>query len=414
MVGGAVAMLQSMLRLFDTATRSLRPVPAGDRPLRLYVCGITPYEGGHLGHAFTYHTFDVLTRRLRSLGQDVHSVRNVTDVDDDILRVARERGVSWQELADTVTAEFDRDMAAISILDVDAAPRASQHVADMIDWISELERRGFAYQTDGWVYFEVSRLREYGSLSGLDAGEMQRLSAERGGDPDDPRKRAPLDFVLWQPSLPDEPAWASPWGDGRPGWHIECSVLASGHLGTPVDIHGGGDDLVFPHHESEIAQAAGAGVSPYVSLWVHVAMVGYHGEKMSKSLGNLVFVSELLERVPPATIRLMLAAHHHREAWEYTEPLLEAAEERRRRYAQAAQAGTTLDAREAERWRGEFLARVDEDLDTPGALRVADALAERLAGAPRAAAAAVEGGTLLRELLDLLGTASAAAGRPAG
>ena len=414
MVGGTAAMLQSMLRLFDTATRSLRPVPVGDRPLRLYVCGITPYEGGHLGHAFTYHTFDVLTRRLRSLGQDVHSVRNVTDVDDDILRVARERGVSWEELANTVTAEFDRDMAAISILDVDAAPRASQHVADMIDWISELERRGYAYRADGWVYFEVSRLREYGSLSGLDAGEMRRLSAERGGDPDDPRKRAPLDFVLWQPSLPGEPAWASPWGDGRPGWHIECSVLASGHLGTPVDIHGGGDDLVFPHHESEIAQAVGAGVSPYVSLWVHVAMVGYHGEKMSKSLGNLVFVSELLERVPPAAIRLMLAAHHHREAWEYTDPLLEAAEARRRRYAQAAQAGATLDTREAERWRGEFLARVDEDLDTPGALRVADALAEHLVGAPRAAGGAVEGGTLLRELLDLLGTASAAAGRPAG
>jgi L-cysteine:1D-myo-inositol 2-amino-2-deoxy-alpha-D-glucopyranoside ligase len=394
-----------MLRLHDTASRSLQPVPPGARPLRLYVCGITPYDGGHLGHAFTYHTFDVLTRRLRRLGRATRSVRNVTDVDDDMMRVAARRRISWAELADQVVGQFDRDMAAIDILTVDAAPRASRHVVAMIDWISELVVRGFAYAAQGHVYFEVSRFAGYGSLSGLDAPEMVRLSRERGADPDDPRKRAPLDFVLWQPSAPGEPAWASPWGRGRPGWHIECTVLCCSELGAPVDIHGGGDDLIFPHHESEIAQAAGVGISPSVRLWAHVAMVGYRGEKMSKSLGNLVFVRELLARVPAASVRLLLGAHHHRQAWEYTEADLAAAEERRRRYAAAAGAGAGIDAAEAERWRHDFESRLDDDLDTPGALGVADALAERLLGAPGAVVtgADVTGAEVLDDLLGQLG-----------
>jgi len=402
-----------VIRLHDTASRALQPVATPGRPLRLYVCGITPYDGGHLGHAFTYHTFDVLTRRLRSLGQQVRSVRNVTDVDDDMLRVSRQRGISWQALADQVVAQFDRDMAAIDILEVDAAPRASQRVEAMIDWITELVDRGFAYAADGWVYFEVARFPGYGRLSGLDPETMIQLSRERGADPDDPRKRAPLDFVLWQLSAPGEPAWDSPWGRGRPGWHIECSVLATAELGTPVDVHGGGDDLIFPHHEAEIAQAEGAGISPYVGLWSHVAMVGYQGEKMSKSLGNLVFVSDLLRRVAPATLRLLLAAHHHRRAWEYTDSQLRAAEERRQRYAAASRRGAALAAGEAERWRAAFLDRIDDDLDTQGALAAADSLADRLLSASGPAApdagGSVSGGALLGGLLDLVGAASAVA-----
>ena len=315
-IGGYAA---SVIRLFDTASRTLQPLDAGGRAIRLYVCGITPYDGGHLGHAFTYHTFDLLTRRLRSLGQPVRSVRNVTDVDDDMMRVSAARGIGWRELADQVVRDFDRDMGAIDILAVDAAPYASHHVPAMVDWISRIADAGMAYAVDGWVYFEVAKLPGYGHLSGLGAEEMLRLSRERGADPDDPRKRAQLDFVLWQPSRSGEPSWASPWGAGRPGWHIECSVLSTAELGTPLDVHGGGDDLIFPHHEFEIAQAAGVGISPYARLWVHVAMVGYQGEKMSKSLGNLVFVRQLLERVPAATVRLLLAGHHHRAAWEYTE-----------------------------------------------------------------------------------------------
>ena len=394
-----------MIRLFDTASRSLQPLDAGDRAVRLYVCGITPYDGGHLGHAFTYHTFDVLTRRLRSLGHPVRSVRNVTDVDDDMMRVSAARGIGWRELADQVVRDFDRDMGAIDILAVDAAPRASQHVPAMVDWISRIADAGMAYTVDGWVYFEVAMLPAYGRLSRLGAEEMLRLSRERGADPDDPRKRAPLDFVLWQPSRSGEPSWASPWGAGRPGWHIECSVLSTVELGTPIDVHGGGDDLIFPHHESEIAQAAGAGISPYARLWVHVAMVGYQGEKMSKSLGNLVFVRQLLERVPAATVRLLLADHHHRAAWEYTEADLDGAEVRRRCYATAARAGAALEGAEAGDWRARFLARIDDDLDAPGALQVADRLADRLVAA--GAAGPEDGAALLAQLLDLVGAASA-------
>jgi L-cysteine:1D-myo-inositol 2-amino-2-deoxy-alpha-D-glucopyranoside ligase len=395
-----------VIRLFDTASRSLQPLDTGDAAVRLYVCGITPYDGGHLGHAFTYHTFDVLARRLRNLGHLVRSVRNVTDVDDDMMRVSAARGVAWQELADQVVREFDRDMAAIDILPVDAAPRASQFVPAMIDWISRLVAAGFAYAVEGWVYFEVARLPAYGRLSGLAVEEMLRLARERGADPDDRRKRAPLDFVLWQPSRSGEPSWSSPWGAGRPGWHIECSVLATQELGTPIDVHGGGQDLVFPHHESEIAQAAGVGISPYVRLWVHVAMVGYQGEKMSKSVGNLIFVNRLLERVPAATVRLLLAGHHHRTAWEYTDRELDMADARRRRYAIAARAATGLDSAEAERWRAEFLDRIDDDLDAPGALAVTDRLAERLMGGGVASGGPADGATLLAELLDTVGAAS--------
>jgi L-cysteine:1D-myo-inositol 2-amino-2-deoxy-alpha-D-glucopyranoside ligase len=296
-------------------------------------------------------------------------------------------------------------MGAIDILAVDAAPRASQHVPAMIDWISRIAEAGLAYAVDGWVYFEVGKLPAYGRLSGLGAEEMLRLSRERGADPDDPRKRAPLDFVLWQPSRSGEPSWASAWGAGRPGWHIECSVLSTAELGTPIDVHGGGDDLIYPHHESEIAQAAGAGVSPYARLWVHVAMVGYQGEKMSKSLGNLVFVRQLLERVPAATVRLLLAGHHHRASWEYNDAELAAAEGRRGRYAVAALAGAALERAEADGWRARFLERIDDDLDAPGALEVADRLADRLVAA--GTAGPEDGTALLAQLLDLVGAASA-------
>jgi L-cysteine:1D-myo-inositol 2-amino-2-deoxy-alpha-D-glucopyranoside ligase len=398
-------MLIAVIRLYDTASRSLRTLEVGGAPVGLYVCGITPYDGGHLGHAFTYHTFDLLTRRLRSLGHRVISVRNVTDVDDDMMRVSAARGVGWRELAEQVVAEFDRDMAAIAILPVDAAPRASHHVPAMIDWISRLTGAGFAYAVDGWVYFEVGGLPAYGRLSGLSAEAMTRLSRERGADPDDPRKRAPLDFVLWQPSQSGEPSWPSPWGAGRPGWHIECSVLATQELGTPIDVHGGGDDLIFPHHESEIAQAAGVGISPYATLWVHVAMVGYQGEKMSKSLGNLIFVRGLLDRVPAPTVRLLLAAHHHRTAWEYSDPELDAAEARRRRYVLAARAGTALESAEAAEWRTQFLDRLDDDLDAPGCLAVVDRLAGRLSGGS-SAHGAVPGEVLLAELLEFVGASS--------
>jgi L-cysteine:1D-myo-inositol 2-amino-2-deoxy-alpha-D-glucopyranoside ligase len=396
------------VQLFDTATEALTTLTPRDGHVGIYVCGITPYDGGHLGHAFTYHTFDVIARRLWADGVEVRSVRNVTDVDDDILRVARERGIDYRVLGDRETLRFDRDMANLGLLDVDASPRASNRVPEMVEWVVRLIRSGAAYEVDGWVYFDVASFPRYGALSGLDSATMVRLSRERGGNPDDPRKHNPLDFVLWQPSLPDEPHWPSPWSDGRPGWHIECTVLAANELTLPIDIHGGGDDLIFPHHESEIAQAVCGGVRTYVNHWVHVAMVGYQGEKMSKSLGNLVFVRDLLNRVPAAVIRLLLCAHHHRAAWEYEESKLERAHSRWLAYRTAVTNGPDFTATDAQAVYDDFMARIDDDLDTPGALAILDEVAGRPALAVHTRGADVTSAQLMGPLLDVIGAPIAA------
>ncbi len=369
----------------------------------MYVCGITPYDGGHLGHAFTYHTFDVIARRLWADGVDVRSVRNVTDVDDDILRVARERGIDHRVLADRESLRFDRDMSDLGLLDVDSAPRASARVPEMVEWIIRLEAAGAAYQAEGWVYFDVRRFPAYGSFSGLDSTAMVQLSRKRGGNPDDPRKRDPLDFVLWQPSLPDEPRWPSPWSPGRPGWHIECTVLSASELALPIDIHGGGDDLIFPHHECEVAQAMAAGVRSYVRHWVHVAMVGFHGEKMSKSLGNLVFVRDLLDEVPAAVIRLLLSAHHHRTAWEYDAGELRRAQARWLAYRSAVSGASMFTATDAQAVYDDFMACIDDDIDTPSALAILDEVAASPSFRSRAAGAEVTAAQLMGPLLDVLG-----------
>jgi L-cysteine:1D-myo-inositol 2-amino-2-deoxy-alpha-D-glucopyranoside ligase len=389
------------MHLYDTAARAVRPFqPAGDT-VSLYVCGITPYDAAHLGHAFTYHVFDIVTRRLQAAGQRVKSVRNVTDVDDDIFRVARERGIDHAELTREQVARFDREMAAIDILPVTAAPLASDHVPHMVDWIARLEREQAAYANQGWVYFDVPRFENYGALSRLTREQMIALSRERGADPDDARKRDPLDFVLWQPSLADEPAWESPWGNGRPGWHIECSVLATDLLGDTLDLHGGGDDLIYPHHESEIAQVEAVSHHPFARHWMHVAMVQLDGVKMSKSLGNLVFVGDCLRRCAPGSVRLALAAHHYRSAWSFEWPELDEAEARRLTYRDAMAAAHRIDPAEAEHTEHEFLQRLDDDLDTPGALRVLDNLALTMRRSP------TEHGTdaepLMRRLLSVLG-----------
>jgi len=391
--------------LYDTAARAVRPFQPGGDTVSMYVCGITPYDAAHLGHAFTYHVFDVVTRRLAAAGLSVRSVRNVTDVDDDIFRVSRERGVDPVALTAEQVARFDREMAAIDILPVAAAPHASQHVPGMVDWIARLEREGAAYARDGWVYFDVSRFDRYGKLSGLSRERMLVLSRERGADPDDPRKDDPLDFVLWQPSLDDEMSWPSPWSRGRPGWHIECSVLATDLLGDTVDLHGGGDDLIYPHHESEIAQVEAVSHHPFVRHWMHVAMVQLDGVKMSKSLGNLVFVRDCLQRCAPGSVRLALGAHHYRAPWSFEWDELGGAEARRVAYREAMAAGATLDPHDAAALEKAFFARLDDDLDTPGALRVLDDLAAATRKAANAARRGDGAGAevLLRRLLGVLG-----------
>jgi L-cysteine:1D-myo-inositol 2-amino-2-deoxy-alpha-D-glucopyranoside ligase len=384
------------VQLFDTATRTVKTLTPRDGRVGMYVCGITPYEGGHVGHAFTFHTFDIIARRLRSQGITVRSVRNVTDVDDDILRVARERGENFRTLADVESRHFDADMIELGMLPVDASPRATTRVHRMVQWILRLVECGAAYDNEGWVYFDVDYYPQYGSLSRLNTTAMVELSRLRGADPDDPRKRNPLDFVLWQPSAEGEPSWPSPWSMGRPGWHIECTVLAATELSLPVDLHGGGDDLIYPHHESEIAQAVAAGVPAYTRHWAHVAMVGHHGEKMSKSLGNLVFISDLLKVADARAIRLALMRHHYRAGFEWYDTDLDEGTALLHRLLVAAARPSGPDPRPfADRVR----AALDNDLDAPHAVEALDDLASAvLSGGDDPSAPAV-----LRELGTLIG-----------
>ncbi len=355
------------MRLRNTETNAVQPLERRPEPVGVYVCGITPYDTTHLGHAFTYVLFDVLVRVLRAPGQPVRYVQNVTDIDDDIIRRARELGTTWDRLADKETLLYARDMAELNVLAPDVWPRASQTIPKIIALIVRLEAQGHAYQRDGNVYFRVGSVADYGRLSRLSREEMITLSAQRGADPNDPRKQDPLDFVLWQASAPDEPHWESPWGVGRPGWHIECSAMALEYLGPQVDIHGGGEDLIYPHHESEIAQSESAtGIRPFARVWVHVGMLRYQGEKMSKSLRNLVLVRDLLRRYDADSIRVLLLRHHYREAWEYTEDQLDdAAAWTKRLRAMADRSGPGSGASALA-----VRAALEDDLDTARALRV--------------------------------------------
>jgi L-cysteine:1D-myo-inositol 2-amino-2-deoxy-alpha-D-glucopyranoside ligase len=361
------------MRLRNTETQALQPLEPGYDPVRIYVCGVTPYDTTHLGHAFTYMTFDVLVRALRAMGRRVRYVQNVTDVDDDIIRRARELGTTWDQLAAKETALFEADLAALNVRAPDVFPRASATIEKIIELVTTLEAQGHAYRSDGNVYFRIDSVTDYGRLSRLNEAEMIQVSGERGADPDDARKHHPLDFVLWQKSAPGEPHWASPWSEGRPGWHIECSAMALQHLGDQLDVHGGGSDLIFPHHESEIAQSESiTGLRPFARIWAHVGMLRYQGEKMSKSLRNLVLVRDLLQRYDADSIRVLLLRHHYREAWEYTEDQLRDADQWTHRLREKTDRLTAHNKTGAT----EVLAAVQDDLDTPRALHLLDELAD--------------------------------------
>jgi L-cysteine:1D-myo-inositol 2-amino-2-deoxy-alpha-D-glucopyranoside ligase len=355
------------VRLYDESSGQFREVEIRPR-MTMYVCGITPYDSSHLGHAFTYVQFDVLVRYLRHLGADVVHVQNVTDVDDDILRTAAERHVDYLELAEKETAKFEREMRALNVTPPTHSPRATAFVPQMIEKVEALLAAGHGYERDGTVYFAVKSDPAYGQLSRLPREEMVKLAAERGGRPDDPAKDDPLDFVLWQRSEPGEPWWDSPWGRGRPGWHIECSTMARRLLGQPVDIHGGGTDLIFPHHESEIAQAESLGGElPFVRHWVHTGQVSMGPDKMSKSLGNLIFVGDLLEQHDPMVIRRFLLRRHYRDDWDFQADGV-GSEGGRGFAGSRASAEEWDDAGE----RAAFFAALDDDLNTPTALQILD------------------------------------------
>jgi L-cysteine:1D-myo-inositol 2-amino-2-deoxy-alpha-D-glucopyranoside ligase len=358
------------MHLFDTARQAVVPFEPGPEVL-MYTCGITPYDATHLGHAATFIAYDVLQRRLIDLGHSVKCVRNVTDVDDPLFAKARELGVHYLDLAAGEEARFNRDMEALDALPVYSTPRASSAIPDIRGFIGMVLDRGFAYESGGSVYFDVSKFPSFGSVSHYSTEQMIALARERGGNVDDPNKRSPLDFVLWHPSAPDEPSWDTMWGPGRPGWHIECSALALRELGTTIDLHGGGSDLIFPHHECERAQSEAATGEPFVRHWMHVAMVYMNGHKMSKSLGNLVFVDRLRAEWDPRAIRLAIIEHHYRREWEWDDTLMPRNAARLAAWSAAADASTG----DAGALLAEVRAALDDDLDTPTAIAAIDTAA---------------------------------------
>lgn len=357
------------MRLYDTARREVVPFTPGEEVL-MYTCGITPYDATHLGHASTFLMYDIVQRRLIDLGHTVKCVRNVTDVDDPLFAKARELGVHYLDLAAGEEARFNRDMVALNALPVFSTPRASSAITDIRKFIGEVLERGFAYAAGGSVYFDVTKFPSFGDVSHYSHEQMIDFARQRGGNVDDPHKRNPLDFVLWHPSAEDEPAWETAWGAGRPGWHIECSALALRELGTTIDLHGGGSDLIFPHHECERAQSEAATGETFVKHWMHVAMVFKDGEKMSKSLGNLVFVDKLRTEWDPRSIRMAIIEHSYRREWEWDDELMPRNHKRLESW-KASVGGTASDVLEDVR------ACLDNDLDTPGAVAAMDAAAAK-------------------------------------
>ncbi|GAA2020536.1 cysteine--1-D-myo-inosityl 2-amino-2-deoxy-alpha-D-glucopyranoside ligase [Pseudokineococcus marinus] len=374
--------------LHDSASRSVRPTSPG--PVAgLYVCGITPYDATHMGHASTYLAFDLLVRAWRDAGHEVRYVQNVTDVDEPLLERATATGVDWRDLAARETDLFREDMTALGVVPPDVYLGAVETVPRAAAAVSELVRRGAAYRVEatGDVYFDVTADEAFGGVSGYDPATMAQLSAERGGDPTTPGKRSPIDPVLWRAAREDEPSWdGGDLGPGRPGWHIECVAIALDHLGSGFDVQGGGSDLVFPHHEMGASHAhVLTGTRPYAQLYAHGGMVALDGEKMSKSRGNLVLVSALRRAgEDPAAVRLAVHAHHYRDDWPWTDEGLQVARERLERWRAAVAMPQGPDAA---RVLDGVRSRLADDLDAPGALAVVDAwvdaqLAQDLSHAP--------------------------------
>ncbi|MFM9377983.1 cysteine--1-D-myo-inosityl 2-amino-2-deoxy-alpha-D-glucopyranoside ligase [Gordonia sp. VNK21] len=365
------------LRLFDTSDAALKPVAPGP-VATMYVCGITPYDATHLGHAATYVAFDLVNRVLRDQGHDVHYVQNITDVDDPLFERAERDGVDWRELGSREIDLFREDMAALRVLPPRDYIGAIESVGEVIAATESLLASGAAYIVDDAdypdVYYRIGATETFGYESGYDRATMERFFAERGGDPDRPGKREPLDALLWRAARPGEPSWEAPFGAGRPGWHIECSVIALNRLGMAFDIQGGGSDLIFPHHEFSAAHAeALTGERRFARHYVHTGMIGLDGEKMSKSLGNLVLVSRLrADGVDPGAIRLGLYSGHYRSDRMWTAPVLATAEHRLATWRRAVAAPAGPDATGVvERVR----AHLANDLDTPRALAALDAWA---------------------------------------
>ena len=391
------------MKLTDTLTGRKRDfAPAGDE-VRIYVCGVTPYSPAHVGHAMSYIVFDVLHRYLEFRGFAVRRVQNFTDIDDKLIERAAQEGTTVEALAEKHVAEYFENMAALNVREADVYPRATRELPKIIEMIAGLVTSGHAYESNGDVYFRVRSGAEYGELS------RRSLDAMRAGARVEPgvSKEHPMDFALWKSAKEGEPAWGSPWGAGRPGWHIECSAMALRYLGESIDIHGGGQDLVFPHHENEIAQSeAFTGKRPFARFWLHNGLLNMDAQKMSKSLGNLVTISEALERYSADAIRLSVLNAHYRSPGYYSDEALAGAERAaaRLRQALAAPANPGTDAAlDPQPARDRFVEAMDDDLNTPQALAALFDLARDVNRASAEGRSVVAAQETLRELAGVLG-----------
>ncbi|MCH8933683.1 MAG: cysteine--tRNA ligase [Nitrospinae bacterium] len=311
------------LRVFNTSTGQKEEfIPLREGRVGMYVCGVTVYDYCHIGHARAAIVFDTVYRYLQHLGYEVNYVCNFTDIDDKIIKRANEENIGWQEVTEKYIQAFYEDMGQLNITPPTTEPKATDHIDGMLDMVSSLIEQGKAYEAEGDVYFSVRNFAEYGKLSGHRLDDLKAGARVEPGE----HKRDPLDFALWKKSKPGEPSWDSPWGPGRPGWHIECSAMSRHFLGTQFDIHGGGKDLVFPHHENEIAQSQGCSGTPPVKYWLHNGFVNINEEKMSKSLGNFFTIRDILERYHPEVLRLFLLSHHYRGPIDFADSYLNDAE----------------------------------------------------------------------------------------
>ena len=400
-----------MIQLYDTLSQQVQSLEFPDRTVRMYVCGITPYDVSHLGHARVAVVYDTLRRYLEWTGLRVLYVQNITDIDEPLFERANRDGVDWRVLGEQQTARYLAALARINVPRPEFYIKATEEIPEMIPRIARLVELGRAYERDGSVYFSIAADPTFGAIFHQDYATMLATANEMGNVPDDPKKRDPLDFVLWQPSQPGEPDWPSPWGPGRPGWHIECSTMATHHLGPQLDIHGGGADLIFPHHACEIAQAEPVtGVVPFVRAWMHVGLVTMGGIKMSKSLGNMEFVDGVLATNSANALRLAILAQPYRDTYEYARADVEVAETQATAlgHALAAPAGSGAPVDQADAG-ARFRAALADDFNTPLAIGVLLDLAERITQGATHGADVRAALALLREASGVLGLVFAAA-----
>ena len=388
------------MKIYNTMTGQKEEfAPIGDT-VKMYVCGVTPYDNSHFGHAMSYVFFDTIRRYLKYRGFTVKYVQNVTDIDDKIINRARQRSITPAELATKYSQSFFSDMEALNILKADVNPRATEEVPKIVEVISGLIDKSYAYKTpDGSVYFRVTKKQDYGKLSHRTLDMMQAGARIEVGE----QKEHPMDFALWKASKQGEPFWDSPWGQGRPGWHIECTAMSIKYLGEQIDIHGGGQDLVFPHHENEIAQSESfTGKKPFVKYWMHNGFLQIGEEKMSKSLGNMLTIKDALSKYSADALRVFILSGQYRSPLSYSEEGLEGAEKGSERLSRTVNrddsAASSANSFDPEPYRKQFIESMDDDFNTAQGLSILFDLARAINQAADSGISVSEGRKLLREL----------------